>query len=253
MKAAARRQIEFEKMQDRKYSKEREGEGDLWSDKEVFVTTAYRKRMEERLKIEEEEKNQDMIDNLLDVKKQKDLSGFYTSMLKIRTGEMVLEEESQKEKRLKEETKFKETQQKHNQKSFRTKNRDESSSEEDEIEKESIDEEKQVEQNDTQNIQTNDQVDIKTESNKGDEMSEPLFKKPKSEVSTTDSEKKDDDIETKLIEDKKPILSKEEEKQIRREKIFTKRTVGDRFDAELAEFFKRKSQHLSLKSYIERE
>jgi coiled-coil domain-containing protein 55 len=245
MKAAARRQIEFEKMQDRKYSKEREGEGDLWSDKEVFVTSAYRKRMEERLKIEEEEKNQDMIDNLLDVKKQKDLSGFYTSMLKIRTGEMVLEEESQKEKRLKEEdTKFKETQQKHNQKSFRTKNREDSSSEEEE----------EMEKEELPNIEEN-QEKIIEENIKNDEINEPLSKKPKSEELTADVEKdKQTQNEIKLVEEKKqPMLSKEEEKRIRREKIFTKRTVGDRFDAELAEFFQRKSQYLSLKSYIERE
>ena len=245
MKAAARRQIEFEKMQDRKYSKEREGEGDLWSDKEVFVTSAYRKRMEERLKIEEEEKNQDMIDNLLDVKKQKDLSGFYTSMLKIRTGEMVLEEESQKEKRLKEEdTKFKETQQKHNQKSFRTKNREDSSSEEEE----------EMEKEELPNIEENKEKIIE-ENIKNDEINEPLSKKPKSEELTADVEKdKQTQNEIKLVEEKKqPMLSKEEEKRIRREKIFTKRTVGDRFDAELAEFFQRKSQYLSLKSYIERE
>ena len=245
MKAAARRQIEFEKMQDRKYSKEREGEGDLWSDKEVFVTSAYRKRMEERLKIEEEEKNQDMIDNLLDVKKQKDLSGFYTSMLKIRTGEMVLEEESQKEKRLKEEdTKFKETQQKHNQKSFRTKNREDSSSEEEE----------EMEKEELPNIEENKEKIIE-ENIKNDEINEPSSKKPKSEELTADVEKdKQTQNEIKLVEEKKqPILSKEEEKRIRREKIFTKRTVGDRFDAELAEFFQRKSQYLSLKSYIERE
>ena len=245
MKAAARRQIEFEKMQDRKYSKEREGEGDLWSDKEVFVTSAYRKRMEERLKIEEEEKNQDMIDNLLDVKKQKDLSGFYTSMLKIRTGEMVLEEESQKEKRLKEEdTKFKETQQKHNQKSFRTKNREDSSSEEEE----------EMEKEELPNIEENKEKIIE-ENIKNDEINEPSSKKPKSEELTADVEKdKQTQNEIKLVEEKKqPMLSKEEEKRIRREKIFTKRTVGDRFDAELAEFFQRKSQYLSLKSYIERE
>lgn len=35
MKAAARRQMEFEKLQDRKVQKEREAEGELWKDKEV--------------------------------------------------------------------------------------------------------------------------------------------------------------------------------------------------------------------------
>jgi len=44
MKAAAKRQMEFEKVQERKIQKEREEEGDLWSDKETFVTSAYRKK-----------------------------------------------------------------------------------------------------------------------------------------------------------------------------------------------------------------
>ena len=58
MKAAAKRQMEFEKVQERKIQKEREEEGDLWSDKETFVTSAYRKKMEERQLLEEEERNQ---------------------------------------------------------------------------------------------------------------------------------------------------------------------------------------------------
>lgn len=36
MKAAAKRQMEFEKLQERKVQKEREAEGDLWKDKEVW-------------------------------------------------------------------------------------------------------------------------------------------------------------------------------------------------------------------------
>lgn len=105
MKAAAKRQMEFEKLQERKIHKERQEEGDLWKDKEVFVTSAYRKKMEERAKIEEEEKNQDKIEELLDVRKAKDLSGFYSNMLKMRAGEFVMEEEGAKEKRLEQERK----------------------------------------------------------------------------------------------------------------------------------------------------
>jgi coiled-coil domain-containing protein 55 len=62
MKAAALRQMEFERRQDRKIQKEREDEGDLFSDKESFVTEAYRQRMEERQRLDEEERNQDQIE-----------------------------------------------------------------------------------------------------------------------------------------------------------------------------------------------
>ena len=103
MKAAAERQMEYERRQDRKIQKEREAEGDLFGDKEAFVTSSYRKRMEEREKIEAEERRQEQIEALFDVRKQKDLSGFYMSMLKLKSGEMVIEEESEKLKRLERE------------------------------------------------------------------------------------------------------------------------------------------------------
>ena len=45
MKAAAKRQMDFEKIQEKKIQKEREQEGDLWSDKEVefFKFLVYKK------------------------------------------------------------------------------------------------------------------------------------------------------------------------------------------------------------------
>ena len=107
MKAAALRQVEYERRQDRKIQKEREEEGDLFSDKEAFVTETYRKRMEERQRLDEEERKQDQIEALLDVRKAKDLSGFYDSLLKMKTGELKIEEEGEKEKRLERERKEK--------------------------------------------------------------------------------------------------------------------------------------------------
>ena len=50
-----------------------------------------------------------------------------------------------------------------------------------------------------------------------------------------------------------PQLSKEEQRRLRHEQLFTKRTVGEKFDAELADYFTRKSMHLSSKAYSERE
>lgn len=45
MKAAAKRQMEFEKLQERRVQKEREAEGDLWKDKEVnFIVISFKKR-----------------------------------------------------------------------------------------------------------------------------------------------------------------------------------------------------------------
>jgi coiled-coil domain-containing protein 55 len=115
MKAAALRQLEYERREDRKVQREREEEGDIFNDKESFVTEAYRKRMEEKQRLDEEERKQDQIEGkiiiecfnssykliyltkaLLDVRKAKNLSGFYDNMLKLRTGELKIEEESEK-------------------------------------------------------------------------------------------------------------------------------------------------------------
>ena len=150
MKAAAKRQMEFEKLQERKIHKERQEEGDLWSDKEVFVTSGYRKKMEERQKIEDEEQNQDRIEELLDVRKQKNLSGFYSNLLKMKSGEMVIEEEGAKEKRLQEELVIKQRSEKEKQKKAYRSKRESSDDEEEETEQmdtENNNKEKPVEEN----------------------------------------------------------------------------------------------------------
>lgn len=105
MKTRAIRQMEYEKLQDRKVQKEREEEGDMFKDKEAFVTESYRRRMEERQRLEEEERQQEQIEALLDVRKAKDLSAIHNTLLKIRTGEILVEEEGEKEKRLERERK----------------------------------------------------------------------------------------------------------------------------------------------------
>jgi coiled-coil domain-containing protein 55 len=235
MKAAAKRQMEFEKMQERKIHKERQEEGDLWSDKEVFVTTAYRKKMEERQLIEEEERRQEQIEALLDVRKQKDLSGFYSNLLKMKTGEMHIEEESEKERRLlseksKEKVTFESSDSKTKNKQYRSKRE---SSDEDELE----------ENEQTAPGKEAEQID-ETEKSADLEAEEPDAKKSKLETNIIEKPKAE--IEVKVIE---PKLTKEQ----KRELLFKKRTVDSKFDQELLDYFTRKSSHLSLKSYVERE
>ncbi|XP_068626167.1 nuclear speckle splicing regulatory protein 1-like [Battus philenor] len=77
MKAANKRKIEYERRLERQIQKEREKEGDEFADKEVFVTSAYKKKLEE-MKIEEEkEKYEEYLESIGDVTKQRDLGGFY--------------------------------------------------------------------------------------------------------------------------------------------------------------------------------
>lgn len=93
LKMAEVRNKENERRIERQVQKEREAEGDEFADKEKFVTSAYRKKMEEMQKLDEEERKQEAIENLLDVTKQKDMSGFYRHLYRQTMGE----EKGQKE------------------------------------------------------------------------------------------------------------------------------------------------------------
>lgn len=65
MKTAERRQRENERRIEKQVQKDLEKEGDEFKDKEAFVTSAYKKKMEELQRLEEEEKRQDAIDGML--------------------------------------------------------------------------------------------------------------------------------------------------------------------------------------------
>ncbi|GFT20345.1 nuclear speckle splicing regulatory protein 1 [Nephila pilipes] len=87
MKAADKRKKEYERRVERKVQVEREKEGDKFKDKEAFVTSAYKKKMQEMEDEEERERRENMLNEMMDVTKQKDLSGFYRHFLKQSVGE----------------------------------------------------------------------------------------------------------------------------------------------------------------------
>ena len=98
LKQAEIREKENERRIERKVQKEREAEGDEFADKEKFVTSAYRKKMEEMQKLEEEEKRKEAIEEILDVRKQKDMSGFYRHLYRQTMGEEKGQSEEEKPK-----------------------------------------------------------------------------------------------------------------------------------------------------------
>lgn len=74
---AEKRKKENERRVERQVQKEREAEGEEFKDKESFVTSTYRKKLEEMKEAEEVEKREAYLENIGDVTKQQDLSGFY--------------------------------------------------------------------------------------------------------------------------------------------------------------------------------
>merc|ERR1712198_131856 len=98
------RNKEFERRIERPVQKEREAEGNEFADKESFVTSAYRKKMEEIAKQEEEEARQARIEAALDVTKQNNLDGFYRHLYRQTMGEEKEQVEARKKQEKLEET-----------------------------------------------------------------------------------------------------------------------------------------------------
>jgi len=103
LKHAEIRNQEEERRKERKVQKEREAEGDEFADKEKFVTSAYRKKMEEMQKLEEEEQKRQAMEDILDVTKQKDMSGFYRHLYRQTMGEEKGQKSTDVEKEASEE------------------------------------------------------------------------------------------------------------------------------------------------------
>jgi len=87
MKTAEKRKKEQLRVEERKIDRERHKEGNMFSDKEQFVTSAYKKRQEERRLEEEEERREAALEEMMDVRKQKDMTGFYRHFMRQATGE----------------------------------------------------------------------------------------------------------------------------------------------------------------------
>ena len=77
LKTADLRKKEQELRKERVIQKEIEAEEAMFSDKERYITSSYKKKLEEMKQFEEEQKNQDRLEAIGDVVKQKDISGFY--------------------------------------------------------------------------------------------------------------------------------------------------------------------------------
>lgn len=87
LKAADKRKKEHECRIEKKIQIERVKEGDKFKDKESFVTSSYKKKMQEREEEEERERRENVLNEMMDVTKQKDLSGFYRHFLNQTIGE----------------------------------------------------------------------------------------------------------------------------------------------------------------------
>lgn len=83
---AETRKKEYERRIERQVQKERELEGEEFKDKESFVTSSYRAKLEEMKLAEELERRNEYLESIGDVTKQRDLGGFYRHLYEQRMG-----------------------------------------------------------------------------------------------------------------------------------------------------------------------
>ena len=86
MEAHKDRQIEADKIYERKLVKEAEAEAHLYSDKEKFVTSAYRKKLQAREEYEAAQRAKEAQEAKEDVTKRTDMSHFYSNLLHGKVG-----------------------------------------------------------------------------------------------------------------------------------------------------------------------
>lgn len=86
MVQAEKRKLEYERRNERIIQKEREQEGDEFRDKEAFVTSSYKKKLEELKKLDEEDAKFSLIEDINDITKQKDMGSFYRHLYKAELG-----------------------------------------------------------------------------------------------------------------------------------------------------------------------
>ena len=279
LKAADERQKEFERRIERQVQKEREAEGDMYKDKESFVTSAYRKKMEEIAKQEEEEARKERIEAALDVTKQGNMDGFYRHLYRQTMGEEKEQVEAKKVEEKEETEEEKAARVKEEIKKIKiddVKVEDEDNKEEATTNIKKIDRnkgfrKKEVVDSSSEDESSSGETDSEAEEdNPGKDVpmsAEEKFEKRKQELKEqrekrekrkrkieedASSSESEDESESKKAKEAKPSQPEEEnddeveeikskEPETPKINIWEKRTVGDLFEAAVQRYWERKA------------
>lgn len=266
LKAAERRKKEQEYRIERMVQKEREAEGTMYADKESFVTSAYRAKLEEFKRMEEEENRMDKLEAIADVKKQQDMSGFYRHLYvqtiqssekseiknNINNDESDLNNITKQTDNAvnKEQIKNKEIKRNRQYRQRRVEDSDTEIEIEAKMEnkvniilpekRKNIEKETAEIECDTKR-QKQQTENIKSEGNLNEIKIENTFNS-KDDDKILEKSENNDEIERKTISLKAKIEAEKKE----RSKIWEKRTIGPEFEAALQRYYSRKSMRLSI-------
>ncbi|KAL7032767.1 hypothetical protein ACKWTF_007395 [Chironomus riparius] len=244
IETAEKRKKEYERRVERQVQKEREAEGEKFKDKEIFVTSTYRKKLEEIKEAELEEKRQEYLESIGDVTKQADLSGFYRHLysqkLETETESDIKVEQTEDVQSKPEETNSKrlnDTLQK--KKNYRKR---ESSNDEEPAVSEIADAKPPKTEHLNSNLDADSDFSVDSSSEESDSENKKIpneqetFKEPMKPVDKIEiqepvkTDKIEDEIDEVEVVPKKPKID-----------IWAKRTVGDSFVEAVKRYYERKA------------
>ncbi|XP_044738784.1 nuclear speckle splicing regulatory protein 1 [Chrysoperla carnea] len=268
LQSAARRKRENELRIERQVQKDRLAEGDTYKDKEEFVTSAYRKKLEELRELEEQEKREEYLEKIGDVTKQEDLGGFYRHLYEQKmkkdsddddnTSDKDKKKKASSDKSESEEEKTndkKRSDSKSNKESKKETTKDRKYRKRDESESENSESENHSKQK--RHLQSNLDADSdfsieSTDSEKEDKKShqkEKIKKESNSDKEEKPIKKSKNDPPLEFEPESKKKSSNDDVKPpvIKKQKvdIWKKRTVGDVFDDALQRYYERKNARLN--------
>lgn len=235
-----KRKIENERRIERQVQKEREEEGDEFKDKESFVTSSYRKKLEELKKAEEEEKREEYLESIGDVTKQQNMDGFYRHIYEQKTAEKpdsTLQEAkyvpiSSQKTEMKHEVKKRSYRKHHS--SDDEKEKDDSKNDESLAKKAHI----------QSNLDADSDFSIDSSDSEGDDKEKPKAEEPKAikkeEEPATENKQEDNFKVPAVLEEEKP----KPKPKIDKATFWNKRTIGEVFEAALQRYYERKAMRL---------
>lgn len=248
LKNAERRKREQEHRIERMVQKEREAEGEMFADKESFVTSAYRAKLEEFKKMEEEEERMDRLEAIGDVTKQQDMSGFYRQLFSQTVDGPKIEKESENQESSSKSDEIQPQKTRQYRKRVVEDTDSESSSEDEQEQPEKCD---NIDENAAENLD-------KDSEQEDDEDAEPMAKKSKNSNDEVDELAKDnfkipvvkslatEEITKNVKQNTQDVEVTQEPKiEVKKVSIWEKRTVGDVYDAALQRFYARKAARLA--------
>lgn len=261
LKAAERRKKEQEYRVERMVQKEREAEGAMFADKESFVTSAYRAKLEEFKKMEEEENETDRLEAIGDVKKQQDISGFYRHLYE-QTVKSSEECEVTNDDKInlyhdsknviiteKDEIKIKEVKKN---RQYRQRIVEEDSDTDTEIQQKELDnkakvvssEKRKTDEKEVELSEANTKKQKQIENSETDKVNNLIVVADISNVKDAEKEEEKCEDNNTIIKADITVKAKIEAEKKERSKIWEKRTVGPVFEAALQRYYARKAARL---------